>query len=143
MDLKRAIEKTEIMKRRFRHVAVRSLLVLRNYMGKEKSVWRQQMDAETLMRIIKRIDPAFPVLREVYREIMEDAMEVDNAIDYLKKVDRGEIKFEFMDLPSPSPFSFNLIVMGESDIVLMEDRKAFIQKLHARVLEAIKDAQTG
>ena len=142
-DLKQAIEKTEILKRRFRHVSVRSLLVLRNYLGREKSVWRQQMDSETLMGIIKKLDPEFPVLREAYREIMEDSMEVDNAMHYLKKIEEGETEFRFVDLPSPSPFSFNLIALGESDIVLMEDRKAFIQKLHARVLEAIKNAESG
>ncbi len=142
-DLKQAIEKTEILKRRFRHVSVRSLLVLRNYLGREKSVWRQQMDSETLMGIIKKLDPEFPVLREAYREIMEDSMEVDNAMHYLEKIEEGETEFRFVDLPSPSPFSFNLIALGESDIVLMEDRKAFIQKLHARVLEAIKNAESG
>jgi ATP-dependent Lhr-like helicase len=142
-DLIIALDRSEILKRRFRHVAVRSLLVLRNYLGREKSVWRQQMDSETLMRVIKKIDPNFPILKEVYREVMEDAMEIDNAIDYLNKVKKKEVKVTLKDLPTPSPFAFNLVAMGESDIVLMEDRKAFIQRLHARVMEVINNAQSG
>jgi ATP-dependent Lhr-like helicase len=101
------------------------------------------MDSETLMRVIKKIDPNFPILKEVYREVMEDAMEIDNAIDYLNKVKKKEVKVTLKDLPTPSPFAFNLVAMGESDIVLMEDRKAFIQRLHARVMEVINNAQSG
>ncbi|RLF87012.1 helicase, partial [Thermococci archaeon] len=66
--LKRALDNTELLKRRFRHVANRGLLVLRRYMGREKSLSRQQMNAQTLLNFLKKNYPDFPLLKEVYRE---------------------------------------------------------------------------
>ena len=39
-----AIEKTEVLNRRFRHCAERSLMILKNYKGKKKYVGRQQVN---------------------------------------------------------------------------------------------------
>ncbi len=137
-DLIAALDKTEILKRRFRHVAVRSFMILRKYMGREKSVWRQQLNAETLLKLIKERIPDFPVLRETYREILEDAMHIDEAIDFLNRVEKGERKLVIKHLPSPSPFSFNVYLMGDEDAVLMEDRKRILMELHEKVMRAQK-----
>ncbi|HID42395.1 MAG TPA: ATP-dependent helicase, partial [Archaeoglobaceae archaeon] len=65
--LKKSLDITEILRRRFRHVAVRSLMILRNYLGREKSVWRQQLNSDSLLRLLKKNFPDFPVLKETYR----------------------------------------------------------------------------
>jgi ATP-dependent Lhr-like helicase len=134
-DLEKALDRTEIMKRRFRHVAVRSFMILRKYMGREKSVWRQQLNAEILLNLIKKTMPDFPVLRETYREIMEDSMHVDEALDFLRSIEEGRRKIVFRIVPSPSPFSFNLYIMSDEDAVLMEDRKKVLMELHEKVLK--------
>ncbi len=134
-DLERALEKTEILKRRFRHVAVRSFMILKKYMGREKSVWRQQLNAEILLKLIKKELPDFPVLRETYREIMEDAMHIDEAMDFLSTVERGERRVVLKRVPGPSPFSFNIYLMGDEEAVLMEDKKKVLMELHERVLK--------
>ena len=41
--LKEAIERTDVLARRFRHCAARSLMILRKYKGREKSVGKQQV----------------------------------------------------------------------------------------------------
>jgi len=51
--LKRVIRKTEMFKRRFRHVAVRSFMILRRYRDHEKSVHRLQINAEELLRAVE------------------------------------------------------------------------------------------
>jgi ATP-dependent Lhr-like helicase len=134
--LKRAIERTEIFRRRFRHVAVRSFMVLKNYLGKEKSVWRQQMNADSILRFLRRYFPEFPVLRETYREIIEDSMDIQNAIDFLSKVGK-EIEISIVRVPYPSPFAFNLYLLGEEDVVLMEDMRKVLRELHEKVMSVI------
>ena len=42
--LKEAIDKTDILARRFRHCATRSLMILRNYKGVRRTVGKQQMN---------------------------------------------------------------------------------------------------
>ena len=137
--LKKALDRTEILRRRFRHVAVRSLMVLRNYMGREKSVWRQQLSADSLLNFLKKYYPDFPVLRETYREIMEDAMNIDDAIDYLSKVGK-EVELVIVRTPYPSPFAFNMYLLGEQDVVLMEDRRRVLKELHEKVMGVIQNA---
>ncbi len=136
-DLRDALMKTEILRRRFRHVAVRSFMILRNYLGREKSVWRQQMNADTLLRLLlKEFGYDFPVVRETFREIMEDTMDIKNAMDYLSKIG-NEIEVVITRVPYPSPFGLNLYIMGEEDVVLMEDRRKVLRELHEKILQVI------
>ncbi|MCS7130846.1 MAG: ATP-dependent helicase [Archaeoglobaceae archaeon] len=132
----RALDHTELLRRRFRHVAVRSFMILRNYLGREKSVWKQQLNADAILSFLKRFYPDFPVIEETYREILEDSMEIRNALDYLSKVGK-EIEVKIARTPYPSPFAFNLFVLGEEDVVLMEDRRKVLKELHEKVMSVI------
>jgi len=136
-DLRRALDNTEMLKRRFRHVAARSFMILRNYLGHHMSVSRQQRNASVLFRVVKEIDPEFPALKETYREIMEDSMDIDNAVSYARQIEQGDIELSLKQMDMPSPFAFNIVAVGASDVVLMEDRKAFTRQMHEQVMEAI------
>ncbi len=59
----------------------------------------------------------------------------------LRKVEEGKIEIEVVELPLPSPFSFNIVAIGASDVVLMEDRKEMIKEMHREVMEMIKCAR--
>ncbi|MEM1514103.1 MAG: ATP-dependent helicase [Candidatus Thermoplasmatota archaeon] len=137
-DLDSALSDTEILKRRFRHVATRSLLVLRNYLGYEMSVSKQQRNASILFKVVNEIDKDFPALKETYREIKEDAMDIENARKFIKKAEEGKIKILVENYPIPSPFSFNMVAIGSTDVVLMEDRKEMIKEMHKELMEMIK-----
>jgi len=136
-DLQSALKNTEMLKRRFRHVAARSFMILKNYLGHEMSVSRQQRHAAVLFKVVQEIDPYFPALTETYREIMEDTMDIDHAEEFLSLLSRGRIALEVIRRGMPSPFSFNIMAVGASDIVLMEDRRAFTRQMHQQVMEAV------
>lgn len=132
----KALQNTELLRRRFRHVAARSFLILRNYMGHSMGADRQQMASNALYRVLRELDPDFPVLKETNREVLEDAMDLANAKDYLAKVNSGSVSLRFAaERPMPSPFAFHMVAAGASDVVLMEDRKALIRSMHERLLE--------
>ena len=132
-NLKESIERSEILKRRFRHVATRGFMILRRYMSKRISVDRQQFNAEMLLKYCKEIN--HPLYRETLREILEDSLDVDNALDYFEKIKKRKIYY--LELPSPSPFAFNLVVSASSDVIFMEDKKRMIAELHKKVMEFI------
>ena len=136
--LKRALDNTELLKRRFRHVANRGLLILRRYVGRTKRLGRQQVMAVSLLRILKENYPDFPLLREVYREIMEDKMDVEKAELFLEWVKEGKIRVIIEEHVLPSPFAFNLEAIGSSDVVLMEDRRELIKALHRKIMAMIE-----
>ncbi len=136
--LKRNIRRTELMYRRFRHCAARSFLVLRNYKGHKISVAKQQLNAQSLLRICERIDPKFPVLEETYREILCDVMDLANANLVLDWLRTGKLKVKRIRKRVPSPFAHNLIVLGEADIIMMKDRKRRLLELYEAMLKELR-----
>ena len=137
--LEEAIEKTDILKRRFRHCAARSLMILRNYKGREKSAGKQQIHSEFLYRAVKKISNEFPILREARREVMEDLMDVSNAVNVLKWIENGKVKIKVVRTPIVSPFGLSLVMQGRHDLIKMEDRAKFLKRMHQLHLKVIEN----
>ncbi|MFB6294595.1 MAG: hypothetical protein ABEI97_02450, partial [Candidatus Nanohaloarchaea archaeon] len=133
----------ELMKRRFRHVASRALMILRNYKGNKKSVGKQQMKSHFLLSAVEDIDEEFPILKETYREIMEDHMDVEHAEERMDAVKRGDVEVEVVETEVASPFAHNLVLQGQEDVVRMADRKQRLQQLHQQVLARIGEPVEG
>ncbi len=135
--LSNAIDKTEILKRRFRHCAARALMILRNYKGRTQNVGRQQVSSMILMNAVKEINQNFTILKEARREVLEDLMDINNAKLVLQGIEAGKIKVEEITTTVPSPFAFDLVLMGYTDILKMEDRMEFLKRMHDMVLAKI------
>jgi ATP-dependent Lhr-like helicase len=130
---KQALDKTEMLKRRFRHVASRSFMILKNYLGRNISVGKQQVNARVLLRISQEIN-GFPIVKETYREILEDAMDLQNALHLLKAIDEGQIRTVICPKSRvPSPFAHNLVLRWHSDVVSAESRRQMLERLHRQV----------
>ncbi|MGB9703212.1 MAG: ATP-dependent helicase [Candidatus Micrarchaeales archaeon] len=138
--LRENIRRTELMKRKFRHVATRSFLVLRNYKGHKISVKKQQLSSQHLMRACEEI-PNFPVIEETYREILYDLMDIEKTKYVVEKIRKGEITYKIISTKYPSPFSHVLLTFGEADVVLMKDRRKRIMELHKKIMEEIKNKE--
>lgn len=132
-----AIDRTEILKRRFRHCAMRSLMILRTYKGHTKRVGRQQISSQILINAVKRISPDFSILKEARREVLEDLMDIANAQKVIEGIEQGHIKIKEITTTVPSPFAFNLIAQGISDIIKIEERVEFLRRMHRNVLAKI------
>ncbi len=135
--IEEAIERSDILKRRFRHCAARSLMILRSYKGREKSVGKQQVHSEFLYSAVKKISSDFPILREARREVMEDLMDVGNAKSVLEWIESGKVKVRVIGVPIVSPFGVNLIMQGRSDLIKMEDRAKFLKRMHELHMKVI------
>ena len=135
--LNKAIEKSEILKRRFRHCAVRSLMILKEYKGKKKRVGRQQVSSMLLISAIRRISEDFPILKEAKREVLEDLMDIQNLKLIIEEIEKGKIEIKEVQTQIPSPFAFNLVLQGYTDILKFEDRMKFLRNMHQLVLAKI------
>jgi ATP-dependent Lhr-like helicase len=134
-----AIEKTEVLSRRFRHCATRSLMILRSYRGKKKSVGRQQMSSRLLLSAVQRIGRDFPILKEARREILEDFMDIEASEKVVQWINEGRVKVVEKNTEVPSPFAFNLFAQGHADVLKMEGRLDFIKRMHEKVKKSIKN----
>ena len=135
--MKNAIDKTEVLKRRFRHCAVRSLMILRNYGGRTKRVGRQQVSSMLLLNAVRRISEDFPILKESRREVLEDLMDLENAKIIIENIENKKIEVKTFQTKIPSPFAFNLVLEGYIDIMKMEDKVEFLRRMHHLVLAKI------
>ncbi|MEM3113179.1 MAG: ATP-dependent helicase [Candidatus Pacearchaeota archaeon] len=135
--LAEAIERTDVLARRFRHCATRSLMILRTYKGHNKTVGKQQMRSHFLLSAVKKVSKKFPILNEARREVLEDLMDINNAKKVVKLINDGLIKVEIKDVKLPSPFTLNLILQGHTDLIKIEDKQAFLKRIHELHMKSI------
>ncbi|MBI2653158.1 ATP-dependent helicase [Candidatus Woesearchaeota archaeon] len=133
-----AIEHTEVLKRRFRHCAARAMMILRNYMGHQKRVGRQQVSSMILLNAVKRINPDFCILKEARREVLEDLMDIENASKVIEGTEQKKILIKEIHTNLPSPFAFNLILQGFTDLMKIEDKVEFVRRMHEQIVAKIK-----
>ena len=115
-------------------------MILRSYKGKKKSVGRQTYNAYLIYKMIKKHSPDFPLIRETYREIMEDVMDIENAKKVLENISKKKWKIEVVEnLEVPSPFAHNLILLGDPDVVMMESKREMLKILHRQIMRRIKE----
>jgi ATP-dependent Lhr-like helicase len=79
------------------------------------------------------MDEYFPILTETYREVMEDAMDIENAQRVIDEIRSGQIELEGFVSPSPSPFALHIVMHARSDIIKVEDRQQFLQRMYERL----------
>ena len=136
--LEQAIERSEVLQRRFRHCAARSLMILRDYMGRKKNVGRMHIGSKILFNAVKRISNDFPILKEARREVLEDLMDYGHAQEIIDAVVDGRIVLKEVQTGMPGPFSFGLIVSGYNDVIKIEDKHEFLRRMHQTVLANIQ-----
>jgi len=135
--LRSAVKDSELFHQRFRHTATRAFMILRNYKGKELSVARQQLRSSRLLDAVHGVEE-FPVMIETYEEILTEVMDLEHATSVLHSLETGEREVDYLPFTSvPSPFAHNVILVGVSDIVLMEDRSMLLRELHRKVLARV------
>ena len=112
-------------------------MILRTYKGHTKRVGRQQVSSQILINAVKRISPDFSILKEARREVLEDLMDAENSQKIIEGIEEKHIKIREITTSIPSPFAFNLIAQGVSDILKIEERIEFLRRMHKNVLAKI------
>ncbi|MDZ5810028.1 ATP-dependent helicase [Halorubrum sp. AD140] len=141
-DLREAVRGTDLHQRYFRIDAARSLLILKRYKGYEKTAAEQQVSAEMLLSFADELDE-FAVAEETYRELLEDRLDVAGLREVLGKVAGGDLEVVHHAVDSPTPLSFGLATLVDSDTVLADDESAVLREFHARVTESIEEGDDG
>jgi len=138
-----AVKRTELFKRRFRHCAQRSFMILKRYKGWERSPERLQLSAQQLIKVVEELED-FPVYKETLREILEDYMNVQAAEETVRRIHEGEVELKVIGpLDVPTPFAHVIVANAFSDVVLMEDKRKLLQRLREMVLQRIQSSRTS
>ncbi|MCP3998396.1 MAG: DEAD/DEAH box helicase [bacterium] len=131
---------------RFREAAARALLLPRKRPGSRTPLWLQRRKAADLMDIAKRF-PAFPIVLETYREMLQDYFDLPALRDVLTDIERRTTHVSEVDLAGPSPFATSLMFdfiasyMYEYDAPLAEKRAAALTLDRSLLQELLGDPQ--
>ncbi len=137
-DLREALRGTELFQRYFRINAGRSLLILKRYKGYEKTAAERQVSAEMLLSFAHDLEE-FAVIEETYRELLTEKLAVDAIGSVCSRIDDGSLDVVEHTVDSPTPLSFGLATLVDSDVVLADDESAVLREFHARVTEEIRE----
>ena len=120
--LEQAAIPSPLFKNRWRWAAGRALQLLRMQKGKRVAPQIQRTRSDDLLASVfpqaaacfETIEgdiqiPDHPLVREVMRDTLSEAMDIDGLIDLLRRISSGEIRCLAVDTPVPSQFAHELI----------------------------------
>jgi ATP-dependent Lhr-like helicase len=130
-DVRRAVARSDLWGRRFRQVASIGLMLVKNYRGRSKFIGGMQHNARKIWSVLERERPDFPLVRETFRTVLEDDLDVAEARRWLEET-AG--RYTLRDIEAPPPFHFRLLAAGTTDSMLLEERDAFLRRLWDQAL---------
>ncbi|HXC26314.1 MAG TPA: DEAD/DEAH box helicase, partial [Gemmatimonadaceae bacterium] len=92
---------------RFRMNAGRALLLPRGKPNKRMPLWLQRLKALDLLQTVQQF-PSFPILVETYREVLQDAFDMEGLRQVLTAIDEQRIAIHVIQTTLPSPFASSL-----------------------------------
>jgi ATP-dependent Lhr-like helicase len=142
--IERAVINSPVFSSRFRHNAVRALMVLREYKGRKVPVWLQGLRASELLEACRH-DKNFPLMVETLRECLNESLDVPNLRKVLEKLESGDIQVKTLEAHIPSPFTHSLLLVGQyGDFggIPERERRSRMMHLHRELLRQILDEET-
>ncbi len=98
---------TSLFGARFRMNAARALLLPRGNPRRRMPLWLQRLKALDLLQVVRQF-PSFPILVETYREVLQDAFDMQGLKEILGEIASGNIRIHSVQTDSPSPFAASL-----------------------------------
>jgi len=98
---------TSLFGARFRMNAARALLLPRGNPRRRMPLWLQRLKALDLLQTVQQF-PSFPILVETYRDVLQDAFDMDGLKSVLDKIESGAIGIHVVETNVPSPFAASL-----------------------------------
>ncbi|OGB99684.1 hypothetical protein A2V82_06510, partial [candidate division KSB1 bacterium RBG_16_48_16] len=116
-----ALHKTPMFITRFRHIAMRALLLPRSRVNKRIPLWLQRLRASDLLQAVRDY-PEFPVIAETYRECLRDVLDIKGLEEIMRRIQEKHIAVHIVHTPSPSPMASGLLFRFLSEHLYEYDR---------------------
>src|SRR4029077_8896427 len=85
----------------------RALLLPRGNPRRRMPLWLQRLKSLDLLQVVQQF-PSFPILVETYREVLQDAFDMQGLKDTLTAISAGNIRIHTVETSAPSPFAASL-----------------------------------
>jgi ATP-dependent helicase Lhr and Lhr-like helicase len=131
-DIQKSVNSTEMARRKFRDIAVIGGLIFQGMPGEKVKARHLQSSASLLFNVFAEYDPNNILLKQAYREVLDQQMEELRLRNALQRINQGNIIINFPG--KLTPFCFPILVDGLSRYNLtsekLEDR---IKRMQAQL----------
>ncbi|MBC7889732.1 MAG: ligase-associated DNA damage response DEXH box helicase [Ferruginibacter sp.] len=111
-DIQKSMNSTEMAKRRFRDIAVIGGLIFQGMPGEQVKARHLQSSAGLLFTVFSEYDPNNVLLKQAYREVLDQQMEEVRLRNALERIAGSKIIINFPE--KLTPFCFPILVDGLS-----------------------------
>ncbi len=131
-DLDAALADGPALRRRFGHVALTGLMLLRNPLGRGRRVGGRDWGERRLFDQVRARDADFVLLRQAAWEIRVDLCDLDAALRYAEDLGRRPIRCR--RLSRPSPFAEGWTQAADGPVEPLETPGEVLRRLHAALM---------
>lgn len=130
IDIQKSINSAEMAKRKFRDIAVIGGLIFQGFPGEHKKAKHLQSSAALLFKVFEEYEPNNILLRQAYRELMEQQMEEERLRAAFDRISAGEIILQFPKQLTPLAFPITIDGLNRNSLSSekMEDRVRKMQQ---------------
>jgi ATP-dependent Lhr-like helicase len=130
LDIQKSINSAEMAKRKFRDIAVIGGLIFQGFPGEHKKARHLQSSASLLFKVFEEYEPNNILLRQAYRELMEQQMEEERLRAALDRISNSEILLRFPKQLTPLAFPITVDGLNRNSLSTekMEDRVRKMQQ---------------
>lgn len=122
-DIQKAVNSTEMAKRKFRDIAVIGGLIFQGYPGEYKKARHLQSSASLLFKVFAEYEPNNILLRQSYREVFDQQMEETRLRDMLQRIQNSKVVIKWPQQLTPFCFPLKVDSLREnSSSEKLEDR---------------------
>jgi ATP-dependent Lhr-like helicase len=130
IDIQKSINSAEMAKRKFRDIAVIGGLIFQGFPGEHKKAKHLQSSAALLFKVFEEYEPNNILLRQAYRELMEQQMEEERLRAAFDRISASEIILQFPKQLTPLAFPITIDGLNRNSLSSekMEDRVRKMQQ---------------
>jgi len=107
-DMIKAINETEMSKRKFRDIAAIAGLTFKGFPGKPIKEKHLQSSASIMFGVFEEYEPDNLLLKQAHREVIQQQLEQERLLKALDNINRQEIVYK--KISKPTPLSFPIMV---------------------------------
>jgi ATP-dependent Lhr-like helicase len=130
--LTEAVAGSDLLRERFRRVALTGLMLLRNPLGRRRQVGGPGWAERRLFEQVHTADPGFVLLRQALREVREECYDVHAARTFLENLGSGPLRFRYLPCVSPFAEGWTQLAAGPAESVETADES--LRRLHTALM---------
>jgi ATP-dependent Lhr-like helicase len=132
-DLQKSLNATEMVRRKFRDIAVIAGLVFTGFPGKMVKTKHLQSGSQLLFEVFRDYEPENLLFQQAYRETFEHQLEEGRLLLVLERIQNQEIVWKKCE--KPTPFSFPIITDRLREKLSSETLAERIKKMTASYMK--------